>query len=783
MTRRPRAGVVILVWALLLGLGGWFVSTTRFTTDLSFFLPARPTPAQQVLVEQLREGVVSRLLMVAIEGGDGPARGEASRALRARLAKDDTFVAVQNGELEAFDKELGVLLAHRYALSPAVNADRFEPEGLRQAILDSIDLVSSPAGLLFKPHFARDPTGEALEVLTGWQSQGQIAMADGVWVSREGTRALLLLQTRAAGTDTDGQGAAVERVREAFAAVTRDQPGLRLVLSGPGLFAVQARASIQADIARLTLFSAIGINLLLFAMYRRVRLLLFTTVPVISGSVAGLVAVALVHDRIFAITAGFGAALIGEAVDYGIYYFVQSGRAAREAWQRRYWPTIRLGVATSVCGFGALLFAGFPGLAQLGLYALTGVITAALVTRLVLPAMAGDLTVRTPSLPAGTVPMVQRLRALRWPVLALGVVALVHIVQHRQGLWEPNLSALSSVSADEAQRDTQLRRDLGAPDARYIVVVRAPSREAALQGAEAAGLRLAPLVAQGQIGGFDSPARFLPSEALQRQRLNSLPDAARLRANLAQATAELPLSAARLAPFVADVAAARAAAPMAPKDLEGTALALAVDSLLQSHGDTWTALLPLRPAVASDDTDIPADAVRAALDGSGVLFLDLKTEFETVYGDYLDEAIALSLAGMAAIALLMALALRSARRLGAVLLPIAVTVVVVVAGLHALGVRLHLLHLVGVLLIVAVGSNYALFLERWQRDEQGDPQSLLSIAVACATTVIGFGALALSSVPVLSAVGQTVAPGALLALLLSAVLAPAPQPASGDPRP
>jgi predicted exporter len=782
LARRPRAGVVIVVWALLLGLGAWFVANTRFTTDLSFFLPAKPTPAQQVLVEQLREGVVSRLLMVAIEGGDEAARGQASRALRERLAQGDTFVAVQNGELEAFDKELGVLLQHRYQLSPAVNAQRFEPEPLRQAIVDGIDLVSSPAGLLFKPYFTRDPTGEMLEVLTGWQSQGQIAMADGVWVSRDGARALLLLQTRAVGTDTDGQASAIEHVQHAFAAVAREHAGLHLTISGPGLFAVQARAAIQADVARLTLFSAIGINLLLFAMYRRVRLLLFTTVPVISGSVAGLVAVGLAHDSIFAITAGFGAALIGEAVDYGIYYFVQSGRAAREAWQQRYWPTIRLGVATSVCGFGALLFAGFPGLAQLGLYALTGVITAAAVTRLVLPAMAGDLTVRTPQLPAFVVPLVQRLRTLRWPVLALGVLALAHLVENRQVLWEPNLSALSSVSAEEAQRDTLLRRDLGAPDARYIVVVRAPSREAALQGAEAAGQRLAPLVEQGLIGGFDSPARFLPSEALQRQRQQALPEPAALRASLSRATEDLPVSAARLEPFVKDVAAARTAPPLTAKDLDGTALALAVDSLLQPHGDAWTALLPLRPAAASEGSDIPADAVRDALAGSGVLFLDLKTEFEAVYGDYLDEAIALSLAGMAAIALLMAVALRDARRLIAVLLPIAVTVVIVIAALHALGVRLHLLHLVGVLLIVAVGSNYALFLERWQRDENGDPQSLLSIGVACATTVIGFGALASSSVPVLSAVGQTVAPGALLALLLSAVLAPRVASAAGEPR-
>ena len=51
----------------------------------------------------------------------------------------------------------------------------------------------------------------------------------------------------------------------------------------------------------------------------------------------------------------------------------------------RFWPTIRLGVLTSVVGFSTLLLSGFPGLAQLGLYSITGLITAAAVTRFVLP--------------------------------------------------------------------------------------------------------------------------------------------------------------------------------------------------------------------------------------------------------------------------------------------------------------------------------------------------------------------------------------------------------------
>ena len=42
---------------------------------------------------------------------------------------------------------------------------------------------------------------------------------------------------------------------------------------------------------------------------------------------------------------------------------------------------------TSVCGFASLLPSGFPGLEQLGLYSISGLIAAALVTRYVLPAL------------------------------------------------------------------------------------------------------------------------------------------------------------------------------------------------------------------------------------------------------------------------------------------------------------------------------------------------------------------------------------------------------------
>jgi predicted exporter len=49
--------------------------------------------------------------------------------------------------------------------------------------------------------------------------------------------------------------------------------------------------------------------------------------------------------------------------------------------------------------------------------------------------------------------------------------------------------------------------------------------------------------------------------------------------------------------------------------------------------------------------------------------------------------------------------------------------------------------------------------------------TLASLVIANAATVVGFGVLASSSVPILAALGSTVAPGALLALVFSALLA------------
>jgi predicted exporter len=153
--------------------------------------------------------------------------------------------------------------------------------------------------------------------------------------------------------------------------------------------------------------------------------------------------------------------------------------------------------------------------------------------------------------------------------------------------------------------------------------------------------------------------------------------------------------------------------------------------------------------------------------------LDIKGEADSLYSTYLAEAVRLSLAGFAAIVILLGLALRSPMRVVRVVTPLALAVLVVAGGFALMGRQLTLLHVIGMLLIVAVGSNYALFFDRRAADTHlgSVPLTLASLLVANVATVVSFGILAFSTVPVLTALGSTVAPGALLALLFSALLA------------
>lgn len=778
-----RRRLVLGLWALALLACALVIGRTRFVADMSAFLPASPDPAQQALIEQIQHGAPSRLLLLGITGPDAGRRAAASKALASELRASGLFEQVQNGERDSWQAAGLWLVAHRYQLSPAVDAERFTAAGLRDALDDTLSLLGTPAGAAVKPLLARDPTGETQRIAESLIPSAAPRMEEGVWVSRQAPRAVLLASLKAEGQDLDGQAAALARVRQAFAPWAAQ--GLTLQMSGTPVFAVDSRERIEREVRWLVASGAVVMGALLWLAFGSWRALLVAGLPVAAGVLAGIACVGLAFGQVHGMTLGFGSTLIGEAVDYAIYYLIQARPMAGTAadgsgwrrWLRDNWPTVRLGLLTSLCGFAALTLSGFPGLAQLGVFSFAGLVAAAATARWVLPVLAPDGAAaagwRAPlgRAMARALPWVQR---SRWGWAAAAVVALAGLAWAPQPLWRGDLAALSPVPAEALALDAELRADLSPADGGVLVLVRGASTEAALQAAEAVTRLLDTWVDEGRLLGFDSPTRLLPSLATQAARQASLPPADELAQRLGEASAGGPLSIDQLAPFVAEVAAARQQPPLTPEALLASPWAPLVKAMLLQPrvggGGEAGVLISLYPSGAAP---LDEGALRQALSGvPGAHVLQVKQSLDALYAGYLDEARSLALAGAAAVFLLLALSLRSLWRVLRIALPLGLAVLFCLAGLQLAGVAMGVLHWVGLVLVVAVGSNYALFFDTPAGPPAQDDDTLASLALANLTMVLSFGLIALSHIPALAAIGQVVAPGTALSLLLSAAFAP-----------
>jgi predicted exporter len=608
-----------------------------------------------------------------------------------------------------------------------------------------------------------DPTGEVLTLQSQLAGPPGPSLMDGVWVA--GNRALLLVHTAAPGFDIEAQQRDLTLITDAFAQTRAAVPGAAAAImreTGPGIFAVHIQAITRKDVSRLSLLATAGAVCLLLFAYRSPRVLLLGLLPVATGALAAVAAVSLKFGYVHGVTLGFGVTLIGESLDYAIYLFTQTtpGEPAAET-LARIWPTLRLGAATSVVGFSAMLLSNFAGFAQLGLFSITGLITAAAVTRFVLPHLVtpgffapGSGVLARPLLD------VIASRAVLRPLIAAAVLAgAAALLTHRGGLWDNDLAKLSPIPPADQALDQSLRHDLGVPDQRYFAVFATRSEEATLETSEILAATLQTQVAHHQIGGFDVPSATLPSLRTQAQRQAALPDAVTLRQNFAQGLAGMPFRPHDFDPFFAAVAQARTAPLITGQNLPPP-LGLRVQSMLMNTGNRWTVIAPL--------TGVTNPAALAAV--PGLQLVDLDHESGELLKIFQSDACKLAGIGSVAILAVLLAGLRSPARVAAVAVPLAAAVIVTAALLTLDGGKLSIFMVVGFLLIVAVGSNYCLFFARPERDGAKRQRAVGAIVLANLCTVSAYGLMSFSRIPVLHDIGMTVAIGTFLSLFFGAVI-------------
>lgn len=765
-----RRHIAVIAWLAFVAACVLVISRSQFTSDMSAFMPRTPTPTQKIMVEQLRDGVVSRLILIGVDGAPVPVLAQLSKSMAAQLRASAELVAVNNGERAGMEKDFELLWHNRYLLSDAVTPQRFTPAGLQESLSGYLDLLGTPMSGMAQRVLPKDPSGELIHLLEQLEGQTHPATQDDVWFSRDGTRAMLLAHTKGAGNDIDAQERAMRAIQSAFDNSRKVLPqaaSARMRMTGPGVFSVQSRASIRDDAWRLSIIATLLVASMLLLLYRSLRVLALGLFPVASGALAGVAAVSLGFGSVHGITLGFGVTLIGEGVDYAIYLFTQiEHNGTPQNTLRRIWPTLRLGVLTSICGFSAMLFSGFTGLAQLGMFSIAGLIVAVSTTRLVLPHLLppGFSVHASTRFSSALMALVRKAPRARMALLAAAAVAVVFLAVKRDALWNDSLSSMSPVAKESLALDEQLRRDMGAPDVRYMLVLSGNDQESVLRQGEEIAAIMRKLAQQGLLEGFDTPP--LPSRAAQQARQDSLPDAATARTNLNKALRGLPFRSSVFAPFPQEVAAARQQPLLDRAALQGSNLGLKLDTFLVQRGGRWSLMLPLRGVKDAQGIE---QGIRH-VSGTSFVLLDMKRESEQMFRDYRHETEKNALLGVLAIVALLFVSLRSSRRVLEVLLPLAAAVIAVTTWLLLTGHTLSIFHLIGLLLVVAVGSNYALFFDHRCTSPQDRERTVASLLFANASTVLGFGLLSFSQSPVLNAIGSTVAVGAVLSLIFSAIL-------------
>ena len=146
--------------------------------------------------------------------------------------------------------------------------------------------------------------------------------------------------------------------------------------SGIFFFATHAAKSSKKDISFISTFSSIGIALLLLLVFRNVRALLLPVISIGIGVGFAFVLTHFIYGSVHILTIVFGASLIGIVVDYSLHYFYHQASETDKTNTLSLYKALSFSLMTSLIGYTALSFSSLQALQKVAIFSCIGLFMA-----------------------------------------------------------------------------------------------------------------------------------------------------------------------------------------------------------------------------------------------------------------------------------------------------------------------------------------------------------------------------------------------------------------------
>ena len=165
--------------------------------------------------------------------------------------------------------------------------------------------------------------------------------------------------------------------------------GTTFVFSGTPFHSHESSNSASREISIIATVSMLVVIVLLIFIFRSVKPLLFSVGAILLSVGAAFIATLAVFHKMHVITLVFGTSLIGSCIDYSLHFFThwagnQKFNSGKEIKNHILSGLLMAIISTGIC-FAILLFAPFAILKQMSLFCLTGLISSFLTTVAIYP--------------------------------------------------------------------------------------------------------------------------------------------------------------------------------------------------------------------------------------------------------------------------------------------------------------------------------------------------------------------------------------------------------------